>query len=189
MPLAPGDYGIDWVQGTDCTTGSFVAGTITVDPSANVTVMAWWGSDNARGISVLPNDTSCFEPGQSRVTLRHAAATGAVDLAVTPQGGTSTVVITDVAVGAQGSANIAGGTYSNTMINGTGGGPTVLALGSDVLADGSAYFVYLYGGNDGEIGSFAGPFIELQPCAVPPSSSTTTTAAVAAQATSPKFTG
>ncbi len=188
LNLASGDHLIDWVQGSDCTTGSFVSDTVTIDPNANVTVMAWWGSDG-RGISVLPNDTSCLDAGQARITLRHAAATDAVDFAVTPQGGSSTVIITNVAVGAQGAATVAAGPYSSGVITGTGGGPTVVTLGAQTLVAGSSYTLYLYGGNDGEIGYFLGPVEELSQCVAPTSSSTTSTTAAVSAETRPTFTG
>jgi hypothetical protein len=186
VDIAPGDYFVSFVQGTDCTDDGFVEDTITVPADGNITVMAWWGLDD-RGISVLANDISCIDEGLARITLRHAGAATALDMSVTPEGGTSTEIITGVDVGDQGTADLAAGPYSSGLIETVGGVP-VIALGSQTLEPGSAYTLYVYGGNDGDIGYFLGPVVPLDPCAEPTSTSTSTSVAVAAE-TRPTFTG
>jgi hypothetical protein len=189
LNLASGDHLIDWVQGTDCTTGSFVSDTVTIDPNANVTVMAWWGSDG-RGISVLPNDTSCLGAGLERITLRHGAATDAVDMALVPSGGASTTILTNVSVGEQATADVPNVDYDGGTITATVGGALIVGLGpSGTLPEGSAITVYLYGGNDGDIGYFVGPLAHVDTCVAPTSSSTTSTTAAVSAETRPTFTG
>jgi hypothetical protein len=92
-----------------------------------------------------------------------------------------------VAVGDQGTADLASGPYSSGLIETVGGVP-VIDLGAQTLDPNSAYTIYVYGGNDGDVGYFLGRVVALDPCTEPTSSSTSTSVAVAA-ATRPTFTG
>jgi hypothetical protein len=188
VDIAPGEYDVAFVQGGDCSDEDpFAEGTVTFAPDANVTVMGFWGSDG-RGVVSLPNDTSCIDSGLSRFTFRHAAATDAVDVTVTPASGAPIDAATGLEVGQQAITDLPSGDYTGGAVTATSDGDPIAALGAATLADGESRTAYLFGGADGDIGIFFTPVVQLEVCAAPPSSSTTTTPAVQA-ATQPKFTG
>lgn len=186
VDVAAGDYDVAFVQGTDCSDEEpFVSGGLTVAPDANLTVMAWWGSEG-RDLTVFENDTSCVPSGQSRVTVRNGSAQAPVDLVATPDGGTATVVVSGVGEGDEGAATLAAGAYSLGVFYAA---DPLEGLGAQTLAGGSSYVIYVYGGADGSAGASLGPVV-ADPCETPSSSSSTTsTAAVQNQSTKPTFTG
>lgn len=186
LAIAPGEHDIAYVQGTDCTDESpFVDETLIFDPAANLTVMAWWGSDD-RGISVFENDISCVPSGQARLTLRNGSVVEPIDVVVTPDGGESSTVIEGVSTGEEGATEIAAGDYSAVDLSSEG----TYELGPQTFEDGSSYVIYAYGGNDGSAGATFGPVL-TDPCSTTTTTATTsTTAATAAAATvRPTFTG
>jgi hypothetical protein len=187
VDVAVGDYDVAFVQGSDCSDSEpFVSGSLTVAPDANLTVMAWWGSED-RDISVFDNDTSCVPAGQSRVTVRNGSTQAPVDLVVTPEGGTATVAVSGVGEGDEATATLAAGAYSSVGV--FYASDPLEGLGAQTFEDGSSYVIYVYGGADGSAGASAGPVV-ANPCETPSSSSSTTsTAAVQNQSTKPTFTG
>jgi hypothetical protein len=189
-PLAvdAGEHFVSYVQGTDCADDGFVEDTISFDAAANLTVMAWWGTDD-RGISVFENDISCIEAGTSRVTLRNGSAAGNVDLVLTPEGGTADADVAGVAEGEEGSAEVEAGDYELVLVEQSGGGD-ITDFSPQSFADGTSYVIYVYGGNDGAAGASFGPEL-VDPCSTTTTAPTTTTAAAAAAAATvrPTFTG
>jgi len=185
-PLAidAGEHLVSYVQGTDCTDDGFVEENISFDPAANLTVMAWWGSEG-QGISVFEDDISCVPSGQSRITLRNGSATTFVSLSLAQDGDPETV-IEDVVTGEEGATEVAAGDYDAVVFSGES---TITDLGGQTFADGTSYVIYVYGGNDGSPGASFGPEL-VDPCSTTTTAAPTTTAATAAAATvRPTFTG
>jgi hypothetical protein len=182
LAIAAGAHDIEYVQGTDCSEDSiFVEDTITFDAAANLTVMAWWSNDG-RGISVFENDISCVPAGQSRITLRNGSAADLVSLSLDDD-----PVIEDVATGEEGATEVDAGDYATEVFTGEF---TIADMGDQTFADGTAYVIYVYGGNDGSPGASFGPNL-VDPCSTTTTAAPTTTAAAAAAAATvrPTFTG
>jgi hypothetical protein len=186
VDIAAGTYVVDFMQDTDCADDPFASGSVTIEPGADATIMGWWGVEG-RDVTLFDNDLSCTE--SSRFTLRHGAATDAVDMSVTPDGGSSTEVISDLAPGDQQAADLAVGAYEGGEITESSSEDPIVDLGPDTIAVGEVRVAYLFGGADGAIGIFFAPVVVTQ-CETPSSSSTTSsTSPAAAAATQPRFTG
>jgi hypothetical protein len=113
-------------------------------------------------------------------------------MSVTPAGGSSTEVISDLAPGDQQAADLAVGAvgaYEGGEVTESSSGDPIVDLGPDTIAVGEVRVAYLFGGADGAIGIFFAPVVVTQ-CETPSSSSTTSsTSPAAAAATQPRFTG
>ena len=118
LALDAGEHFVSYVQGTDCTDDGFVEDTISFDPAANLTVMAWWGLED-RGISVFENDISCVAVRPVPRHLRNGSAAEPIDLIVTPDGGDAARPSRTWTTGLEGAAEVAAGDYS--AVDGHGG--------------------------------------------------------------------
>jgi hypothetical protein len=164
--------------------------TVDLPAAGSVTLMAYWGP--TRAVVMLVNPLECVPAGAGRLTVRHGADDGVlVNLDVRGAGpdGVDKVLITGLAHGGQASAELPVGSYTNVraVLPGTsmGGDP----IGTVSVAAGVVTYEYLYGGNDGAIGSFFDS-AKITTCAVVTTTTTAppATAPPAVKAT-PAFTG
>ncbi|MEZ5136938.1 MAG: hypothetical protein R2699_18305 [Acidimicrobiales bacterium] len=155
---------------------------------ADLTAMAAWDvTADAATIAVVSDDVACVEDGSGRVTARHAADVGTVD--VLADGG---VLFAGLPNLGQASGDVPAATYA-VGIAPTGSltpviGPVDLPVPAAIDTQ-----VYAYGGVEGPAGVF---IVEapLTVCAVPIQTTTTTaptptTTAAAPATVTPSFTG
>jgi len=204
LSLAAGDHVVDFIQSEDCSDEPWARGDFNVIDGDNVTLMSWWGNAD-HGVATLRNDVECIPNGMARISFRNAAAVSSdgpdapVSFHVTPQGGTESTLFNGLVVGDQNRAEIPVGSYTGMRVTVTGSGSEVANLAAEDFTNGEHQTIYLYGGADGDVGTFSGPPETLPPCDVP--STTTTTAptttapttttppTVRAVAVTPRFTG
>jgi hypothetical protein len=138
--------------------------TITLSDAPFQTILLYWPSETGAQVSVLTDDLSCPAAGTGRIVYRPGAAVSGdqnTDLGY----GDFVPFVEDVAVGTQGAAEVAAGTYDdwNAIIHGDG--MVVEGPASGDVAAGGTIFVYTYGGNDGGRAMLVLPEIA---CATPP---------------------
>lgn len=187
--VSPGTYTVGINEGASQGCASYdYSEDITLNAGDDVTILLGWPIGGREDISVLPNDTSCVEPGTGRVTLRNGASTqGPVDLI-----SDTTTLIANVAEMGQGSADLAAGDYPNTIAD--DGFLTIADLGTMTVNEGEHLVIYLAGGNDGPSGAFTDT-LDLDVCTQPTTTTTsttiptTTTTVARAVAATPAFTG
>jgi hypothetical protein len=179
LPAATYNVQIFAPNQTDCVGDPALAADITVADGDDVTVMAYWGPEGP-AVTVLENDTSCVEAGQGRVTARHAAGAGPVDVTV---GGAA--VLSGLAPGGQASLDVPAGAYPGVEVVLAGTTDVVLDLGTVTAVENVNLVAYVYGGADGDVGVFTDE-IPLETC---PEPITPTTAAPPAQVATPRITG
>ncbi len=196
--LTAGSVTVDFFANgtTTCDTGTPDAtATFELPDQGVVTLIAFWGSEGPT-IAMLPTPLDCVAAGFGRLVARNGADSkgGAIDLHGVGPDGISHLLVSNVAVGTQGMADIPVGNYTDVVATEAGTLNQVALLGNVGIPVNSSTYEYVYGGNDGAPGSFAGGGAELDPCAVVTTTTTTapattaTTAAPAVQAT-PAFTG
>ena len=197
--LAAGSVTVDFFANgtTTCDTGTPDATAVFELPDQGVvTLMAYW-SGEGQAIAMLPAPLDCVAAGFGRLVVRNGADSkgGVIDLHGVGPDGISHLLVSNVAAGTQGMADISVGHYTDVVATEAGTLNQVALLGNVDIPVNSSTYEYVYGGNDGAPGSFAGGGAELDPCAVvttttttAPATTTTTTAAPAVQAT-PAFTG
>jgi len=115
-----------------------VGGDIALPSSGNHSVMAHLDAGGTPKLSVFQNDVSKIAAGKGRVTARHAAAAGAVDILAD-----GAVLFAGVTNGGQGKADVAAKTYALTVTP-AGGGATVLSANLGV-GEGQERIVYVVG--------------------------------------------
>lgn len=167
-----------------------IGGDLVVEAGDDITVAAVWLSGEGQpSIAIWENDSSCFEEGQGRLTARHGAAIGTVDVIGTIDG-SEQVIISNLEEGAQNIIDVPGGlVVEDAAIVATGTGDVLIPLGDITTVPGFNIVVYAGGGADGGADVFNG-LIELEPCEVPVEPTTTTTTAAAQPAVvTPAFTG
>jgi Domain of unknown function (DUF4397) len=188
--VTPGTYPVEVIFGSGQTCGIDPDFSTDVDLAAgdDVTLLIFWNTQV--GVSVLPNDTSCVEPGTGRLTVRHGAAADAVDVE-----SDGDVLLSGVEPGDQGSVDLDAGDYPDALVVDDLG--TVADLGTLTIEEGQNVIVYLAGGNDGDTGAFL-DVVDLEVCEQPTTTTTSTTAPpatpvaaspAAVTAATPQFTG
>jgi hypothetical protein len=165
--------------------------TVDLPDGGTVTLMAFWGADG-QAVVMLVDPLECVASGSARLVVRNGTdigGSGAVDVYATPPGGDDTLQISGVASGDQGSVDLPAGTYTDVFAARAGTQTSVADIGTSVaLAANTVTYAYLYGGNDGDPGSF----LVTQPltaCAVATTTTTAPPAAAQAVAATPAFTG
>jgi hypothetical protein len=179
-----GTYDVEYYSGFDQACGGTpdFADTVTLAAGDDVTLLIYW-NETGRGVSVLDNDTSCVEPGTGRMTLRHGADVGTVDLVSDGETLIEGVDPTD-----QGAADLDAGEY--TFIEVVEGANIVAQPPDQTLEEGQNIIFYIAGGNDGDTGAFI-DVVDLEVCTQPTTTVTAPPVAPAAQAARlmPAFTG
>ncbi len=181
-------------EGSSCADTPDASTTADFPAGGNVTIFGYWPRGYAE-VAVLVNDVSCVEDGQGRLSVANGAAIyfsgpDSIDVDGTPPGGSPTTLMADIASGAQGATDLDEGTvtglgvfqagFSNQVeiVNGALSGTSLDVDANELL------LTYVFGGNDGDIGSFS-TTLELESCQVPTTTTTTTTTAPPAPAAAP----
>ena len=140
LTLPAGDYKIDIrPAGAAADSAPAITGSATLEPGANVTIIAHLTADGSPTLSVFANDTSPIAAGKARLVVRHTAAAPAVDILA---GGS--VLFSNLSNPNQATADVAAGSY-DVKIAPTGSTEAVFDAGSVKLDAGTAYFVYAIG--------------------------------------------
>lgn len=162
--------------------------TVSIPDGAAATMALWWEGEGGAQVIAFPENMDCVQPGMGRVAFRNLSEHHSnQDLRATPPGGSSTVLVGDVAPGDGDSTDLAAGTYSDTQIDAAGTTDKIVDVGQSLLpiSETEQQIVYTYGGTDGAVGAV----IEVLPssaCAQPTTTTTTApTTTVAPVAASP----
>ncbi len=140
LTLPAGNYTIDIrPAGAAADSDPAISGTATLDPGANVTIVAHLTADGSPTLSVFSNDTSALDAGMARLVVRHTAAAPAVDILAD-----GSVLVSNLANPDEASADVPAGSYHVTIAP-TGSTEAVFDAGTLDLQAGTAYFVYAYG--------------------------------------------
>ena len=162
----------------DCTGEPTASATVDLPSDGQVTLMAYWVPEGP-AISMLPDPVTCLAAGMGRFTVRHGASvyteTETVDIWGTPPGGTDAVLLfPGVAAGGQATADLAVGTYTEVAAYEEGTPNLLVTLGDLTVSANQNLIEYLYGGNDGAVGSFEDT-ASLTACQVATTTTTTST--------------
>lgn len=126
------------VAGTD--TVAIDAGDVALPSSGNYTLIAHLDADGTPSIAVFENDTSSTAAGEGRITVRHAAAAPAVDILANGD-----VAFANVPNGAGGSADLAAGTISASVVPAGESEPVVIGPADLPITEGANLIVYAVG--------------------------------------------
>lgn len=190
LPAATYAVGVYIGAGQICEGEPDIAADLVVAAGDDITAAAIWTSAGP-ALTVWPNDSSCVDAGEGRVTVRHGADTGGPVDVVGTVGGTETTLVSGLAEGAQASADVpAPLAATGVAVVPAGGGAPLITIGDVTFQPGVNTVVYAGGGNDGPAGVFV-DVIELTTCETPvePTTTTTTTAAAQPATVTPAFTG
>jgi Domain of unknown function (DUF4397) len=117
---------------------------ITLGAGLNVSIVAHLDQEGSPALTVFDNDMSQIPAGESRLVVRHQAAAPAIDVLTDGE-----TVITDVASGGEGEANLAVATHEVAVAL-AGGGEEVVAPTSLSFEEGAAQVAYFIGSSDDE---------------------------------------
>jgi Domain of unknown function (DUF4397) len=116
-----------------------VAKTLTLDPGGNMSLVAHLTSSGFPTVTPYTNDLSTLGAGQARLTVRHAAAVGAVDVRAGQQ-----ILLPGVRNGQEKAAVLPAGSASAELAA-SGSGRSVLEPSPLSLPEGTATIVYAVG--------------------------------------------
>ncbi len=119
------------------------AGDLAVPASGNFTVFAHLDGDGNPAIAVFENDVSTIEAGNGRLVVRHAAAAPAVDVKANGE-----VAFTNIANGAEASADLPAGTISAEVVPTGADEPVVIGPADLPITEGASLIVYATGSLD-----------------------------------------
>ena len=147
VAITPGDHLIEIRSGgASMSETPLLAQTVTVPPGFQGSLVAHLDPTGAPVLTAYADDLSAVPAGQSRVVVRHAAATADVSILVN---GVPTVL---VAPSGEASQVVGAGTYELAVAP-AGGGEPLAAPQNVEFADGTANFMYLIGSQtDGTLG-------------------------------------
>jgi hypothetical protein len=169
--MESGDHELTVITGLDqdCAEGGGnIDETITLSEAPFQTIFLFWPSNSGPQVTVLADDLSCPAAGTGRIVYRPGAAVGEGDPDTDLGYSDFVPFVEDVAVGGQGAAEVAPGTYENWNAIISGNGMVVDGPESSDVAAGGTIFVYTYGGNDGDTGMLILPEIACSPTPVTP---------------------
>ncbi len=129
------------VAGTD--TVAIDIGDFDVPASGNFTAIAHLDAAGTPALAVFSNDTSTIEAGNGRIVVRHAAAAPEVDILAN-----GNVAFSNVANGAEGSADLPAGTITAEVVPTGATEPVVIGPADLPIAEGSSLIVYAVGSLD-----------------------------------------
>jgi len=121
------------------------AGDTALPASGNFTIIAHLDADGNPALAVFENDVSKIDVGEGRITVRHAAAAPAVDILA---GGDP--VFENVVNGEEGSADIAPGTLSVSVVPAGETTPVVIGPADFDVVEGESLIVYAVGSLDAD---------------------------------------
>lgn len=194
VALDPGSYDVAVLASgaPDCNGAPLFGATLDVPSGQDLTAMAFYDNEaSAPGIAVLADDVSCLDAGFGRVTARHAANVGDVDVLAD-----GSAIFADLPNGGQASGDVPTATYAVGIAP---PGSTTPIIGPVDLQVEAAFDtqVYAYGGvaTQGAPGVFVLTVpLEVCPVVVPTTPTTPTTVAPTSTAApvatvQPAFTG
>lgn len=126
------------VAGTD--TVAIDAGDVALPSDGNLSVIAHLDADGAPTLSIFSNDESSTDAGQGRLTVRHTAAAPAVDILAN-----GNVAFENVPNGEGGSADLAAGTISASVVPTGASEPVVIGPADLPITEGASLIVYAVG--------------------------------------------
>ena len=146
LTLAAGDYDLALTAPDDPVASAILTASATVTGGTNVSIIAHLLADGTPNIAVFGNDISEIAAGESRLTVRHAAAAPEVDIVLADD----TILFENVPNGAEGIVDVAAATYS-VAVTPTGAGVAGAVFGPlDVeLPEGTNRIVYATGDLEG----------------------------------------
>lgn len=138
--LPAGDYDIAIrAAGDDPSADPAIEGSATLPAGANASIIAHLTADGAPTLSVFVNDVSGLDARQARVTVRHTAAFGAVDVLAA-----GAPIFEGVTNPNEGTIEVPEGTYPVEVT--AAGDPETVAFSGDLAVEsGTAYFVHAIG--------------------------------------------
>lgn len=131
------------VAGTD--TVAIDVGDFDVPATGNFTAIAHLDADGNPTVSVFDNDTSTIAAGSGRLVVRHTAAAPNVDILAN-----GNAAFTNVPNGAEGSADLAAGTISASVVPTGETSPVVIGPADLPIAEGTSLVVYAVGSLDAD---------------------------------------
>ena len=163
-----------------CSGSPNLSETITV-PAGASTIMLWNTRTAPISAVVFPDSLTCPTTGQGRLVVRNAAyvynvSSQLIDLRATPPGGSDTALVSNVDAGAQGTASLTAGSYTSATATLSGTTTLVSNAGTLTVTAGQQLVVYVYGGTDGNIGTFTST-MPATACSTPTTTPATTTPA------------
>jgi hypothetical protein len=140
LELEPGTYTIDIrAAGDEPDAEPAISGTAEVTAGLNASIVAHLLEDGTPSLAVFANDVSRIEAGETRLTVRHAAAAPAVDVWVDGE-----VTVESLVNGAEATLEVPAATY-NVAVSAAGDDEPVLGPVDLDLDEGTAYLVYAVG--------------------------------------------
>jgi hypothetical protein len=172
VALDAGSYAVDVYVGADqpCDGEPAIGEVFDVPSGADLSIIAYWEAGEGPALTALANDTACLPDGSARVTARHLADAGPVD--VIADGGP---LFEDLANGSQAGADVPAGTYDVGVELVSGG--TVIPTTPVDLAAATNTIVHVIGGSD-STPSVLVQALAVDTCAEPDEPTSTTAPAV-----------
>lgn len=143
LELEAGTYNIDIrAAGESPDSDPAISGSADVTAGTNASIIAHLTEDGTPSLAVFANDTSNIPAGNTRLTVRHAAAAPAVDVWVDGE-----VTVDNFTNGAEATLEVPASTYS-VAVSATGDETPVIGPAELDLAEGTHYLVYAIGSLD-----------------------------------------
>jgi hypothetical protein len=131
------------LAGTD--TVAIDVGDFAVPAAGNFTAIAHLDGDGTPTVSVFENDTSTIDAGNGRLVVRHAAFAPEVDILAN-----GSAAFSNVANGAEGSADLPAGTITAEVVPAGATEPVVIGPADLPIAEGASLIVYAVGSLDAD---------------------------------------
>lgn len=143
LELEEGTYDIEIrAAGEPADSEPAIAGSADVQAGVNASIVAHLTEDGTPSLAVFGNDVTTIDAGESRLTVRHAAAAPAVDVWIDGE-----VAIDNFLNGDEASLEVPADTY-NVAVSATGDDEPVLGPADFDLSEGTSYIVYAIGSLD-----------------------------------------
>jgi hypothetical protein len=140
LELPAGSYSIDIrPAGAEADSDPAISGSAEVAGGINASIIAHLTADGTPSLAVFVNDVSPIESGETRLTVRHAAAAPEVDVWVDGE-----VAINNFPNGDEATLDVPAASY-NVAVSAAGDTEPVLGPADFDLGEGTAYIVYAIG--------------------------------------------
>jgi hypothetical protein len=143
LELDEGTYDIEIrAAGEPADSAPAIAGSANVQAGINASIVAHLAEDGTPSLAVFGNDVTTIQPGETRLTVRHAAAAPAVDVWIDGE-----VAIDNFVTGDEATLDVPAASY-NVAVSATGDDQPVLGPADFDLGEGTHYIVYAIGSLD-----------------------------------------
>jgi hypothetical protein len=140
LELDEGSYDIEIrAAGEPADSAPAISGSANVQAGINASIVAHLAADGTPSLAVFGNDVTTIQPGETRLTVRHAAAAPAVDVWVD-----GAVAIDNFVTGDEATLDVPAASY-NVAVSATGDDQPVLGPADFDLGEGTHYIVYAIG--------------------------------------------